>query len=94
MVSRTDIRSLGYSGLVANGRFLNAVFETVEAGWVQGRIVELPAVITAAPTAEEAEHMLLDALREYVLAVGRTAPLDSAVIGTGGTRRPVEVLLG
>lgn len=47
---------------------LTAVFETVEHGWVQGRIRELPGVITAAPDRAEAEEGLLDALREYLLA--------------------------
>lgn len=47
---------------------LTAVFETVEDGWVQARVAELPAVITAAPTRREARVLLIDALREYLLA--------------------------
>jgi predicted RNase H-like HicB family nuclease len=44
---------------------LTAVYEPVEDGWIQGTIAELPAVITAAPTLEEAKEMLWDALAEY-----------------------------
>jgi predicted RNase H-like HicB family nuclease len=49
---------------------LTAVNEPVETGWTQARILELPAVITAGPTPEEAKELLLDALREYLLAIG------------------------
>ena len=43
-----------------------AVFETVEHGWVQARLVEIPGVITVAPTRDEATEALLDAFAEYV----------------------------
>ncbi len=43
-----------------------AVYEDVENGWVQARLVEIPGVITAAPTREEATESLLDALAEYL----------------------------
>ena len=46
-----------------------AVYEVVEAGWVQARLLELPGVITAAPTQEEVEHLLLDALQEYLMSL-------------------------
>ena len=46
-----------------------AVFETVEDGWVQARVVELPAVITVAPSLSEARVLLLDAVREYLLSL-------------------------
>jgi len=46
------------------------VYETVEDGWTQARIEELPAVITVAPTLDEAKELLLDALREFLLALG------------------------
>ena len=52
---------------------LTAVFETVEGGWVQGRVLELPGVITAAPTRAEAQEWLVDALHEYLVA---DAPTD------------------
>lgn len=48
---------------------LTAVFEPVENGWVQARVPELPGVITAAPSHEEAREMLLDAVREYLLSL-------------------------
>lgn len=48
---------------------LTAVYEPVEQGWVQARVRELPAVITAAPTRAEARTMLEDAVREYLLAM-------------------------
>jgi predicted RNase H-like HicB family nuclease len=49
-----------------------ALFEAVENGWTQARIAELPGVITAAPSLEEAKEWLVDALREYLLSL--TAP--------------------
>ena len=52
---------------------LTAIYEPVENGWTQARIQEIPGVITAAPTREEAKEMLLDALREYLLAFEETA---------------------
>jgi predicted RNase H-like HicB family nuclease len=48
---------------------LTPIFEEVENGWIQGRIKELPEVLTAAPTREQAEDDLLDALREYVVSL-------------------------
>jgi predicted RNase H-like HicB family nuclease len=45
---------------------LTAVYEPVEDGWIQGRLVELPGVITAAPTLAEAKEGLRDALAEYL----------------------------
>jgi predicted RNase H-like HicB family nuclease len=53
---------------------LSIVYEPVEEGWVQARIEELPAVITAAPTRVEARAMVLDALREYLLSLRDTPP--------------------
>lgn len=43
-----------------------AVYEPVENGWVQARLVEIPGVITAAPTRDQATEMLLDAFAEYM----------------------------
>jgi predicted RNase H-like HicB family nuclease len=48
---------------------LTALYEHVEQGWVQARVAELPAVITAAPTRDEARTLLEDAIREYLLAL-------------------------
>jgi predicted RNase H-like HicB family nuclease len=56
---------------------LTAIYEPIEDGWVQGRIAELPGVITAAPTFDEAKEMLRDALAEY-LASFESAPVANA----------------
>ncbi len=55
---------------------LTARFEEVEAGCIQARLEELPGVITEGSTLEEAKDMLLDALREYLLAL-QNAPQTS-----------------
>lgn len=47
---------------------LTAIYEPVDNGWTQARVKELPGVITAAPTLEEAKSLLEDAVREYLLA--------------------------
>jgi predicted RNase H-like HicB family nuclease len=56
---------------------LTAVYEPVENGWTQGRLVELPGVITAAPTLAEAKEMLRDALVQF-LASFESAPAAEA----------------
>jgi predicted RNase H-like HicB family nuclease len=61
-----------------------ARYETVEDGWVQATIDELPSVITAAPSYEAAKQGLADALHEYLLALGD-------VETTSSTPRPGEV---
>jgi len=60
-----------YSGRVNAVRELlqlTPIYEQVEGGWTQAGLVELPGVITAAPSREEAQDMLLDALREFLLS--------------------------
>jgi predicted RNase H-like HicB family nuclease len=59
---------------------LTPTYEQVEGGWTQAGLVELPGVITAAPSREEAQEMLLDALREFLLSLehGHPRPLGSA----------------
>ncbi len=47
-----------------------ARYETVEDDWVQATIDELPGVITAAPSYDEAKELLADALHSYLLALG------------------------
>lgn len=67
-----------------------AVFETVEDGWTQARIAELPGVITAAPSRAETEDLLADALREYLLAATKSqVDVDGA-----GERAPLAVIIG
>ena len=68
---------------------LSVIFEPVDNGWVQARIEELPAVITAAPTRDEARTQVIDALREYLLAL-RDLPSSPAV---GVEREAVDVLI-
>jgi len=50
------------------------VFETVENGWVQARVAEVPGVITAGPTHDDARILLVDALCEYLLSLGQGEP--------------------
>lgn len=68
---------------------LTAVYETVEGGWTQARVEELPAVITAAPTLDEAKELLLDALREYLLSL---ASEPSTPEGPG-ERVPLQIVI-
>jgi predicted RNase H-like HicB family nuclease len=68
---------------------LSVIFEPVENGWVQARIEELPGVITAAPTRDEARSQVIDALREYLLAL-RDLPSSPAI---GVEREAVDVLI-
>lgn len=56
---------------------LTPVFETVEDGWTQATIREIPGVITAAPTHAEAEELLVDALREFLMSFGGAEPTES-----------------
>jgi hypothetical protein len=44
------------------------ILEEVGGGWVQARLHELPGVITAAPSREQAAEDV-DALREYLLSL-------------------------
>ena len=66
---------------------LSILYETVEDGWVQARIEELPAVITAAPTRPEAREQVLDALREYLLSLRDDPP----GVLQAGDREPVAL---
>jgi predicted RNase H-like HicB family nuclease len=75
---------------VATDLTWTAVFETVEDGWVQARVAELPAVITAAPTLDEAKALLLDAVREYLLAL-RQDPAEPA--GESAHQEPLHVVI-
>ena len=71
---------------------LTAVFETVEQGWVQARLAELPAVITAAPTLDAARELLADALREYLLSLAES---PSTARGQNGAAHsePLEIVI-
>jgi hypothetical protein len=68
-----------------------AVYEQVDDGWTQARIEQLPAVVTAAPTAAEAKELLVDALCEYLLSLGAS---DRATPPKGSAERlPFEIVI-
>jgi predicted RNase H-like HicB family nuclease len=69
---------------------MTAIYEPVEGGWFQGRIAELPAVITAAPTLDEAKELLRDALREYLASL--QSP-DSGSSSPGSDREELELTI-
>jgi predicted RNase H-like HicB family nuclease len=69
---------VGYARTVTTDLTWTAVFETVEEGWVQARVAELPGVITTAPSLGEAKALLLDAVREYLLSLRQEPPEPTA----------------
>lgn len=71
---------------------LTAVYESVENGWVQARIREMPGVITAAPTRAEAQNLLLDALTEFLLSFGKDADGREGS-ADGHEEQPVHIVL-
>jgi predicted RNase H-like HicB family nuclease len=48
---------------------LTPVYREVEDGWIHAEIAEMPNVLTCGRDQAEAEWMLKDALREYLLAL-------------------------
>lgn len=68
-----------------------AVYERVEDGWTQARIEQLPAVVTAAPTAAEAKELLVDALSEYLLSL--SAPDHPSPPAGSAERLPFEIVI-
>ena len=87
-----DVSVLSTLGVVSKRLSLTAVYEPVEGGWTQARIAELPAVITAAPTQDEAREALLDALREYLLSLGDEGAAEQ--VSREVIREELEVVLG
>ena len=71
---------------------LTAVYEPVEPGWVQARLAELPAVITAGPTLDAARELLADALREYLLSLAESPALAAGQNGAGHSE-PLEIVI-
>jgi len=69
-----------------------AVYDTVENGWVQARIAELPGVITAAPTLEEAKADLVDALYEYLASLAE--PDAGADVSSETIRQSLDLVIG
>lgn len=67
---------------------LTVVYESVDEGWVQARIAELPAVITVGHDKDEARVLVVDSLREYLLA--NAAELAAT---PGEQREELKVLL-
>lgn len=82
-----------YSGGVKTILELTAIFESVDDGWVQGRIAQLPAVITAGRSIEEARDLLADALREYFLAMSQTAEGRASDVPEGAQEQSFELML-
>ena len=66
-----------------------ARFEPVEDGWVQATIDELPGVITAAPSHDEAKELLADALHTYLLALGDLE--QAAEVEHAGSAEPLLI---
>lgn len=57
---------------------LTAVFTPDENGWTMAQLAEWPAVVTCAPTLEQARSLLLDAANEMVASYrdeGREPPI-------------------
>jgi predicted RNase H-like HicB family nuclease len=71
---------------------LTAIYQPVEDGWVQARVRELPAVITAAPTRDEARALLEDAVREYLLALLEVG--DTTATTEDGDHEQLAVTIG
>ena len=71
---------------------LTAVYEPVEQGWVQARLAELPAVITAGPTLDAARELLADALREYLLSLAES-PAPAAGQNGAVHSEPLEIVI-
>jgi hypothetical protein len=63
----------------------------VEDGWTQARIEQLPAVVTAAPTADEAKELLVDTLSEYLLSLGASG--HSSPPAGPAERLPFEIVI-
>jgi len=64
----------------SNTLTLTAVFTPDENNWTMAQLAEWPAVVTCAPTVEEARAMLLDASREMIASCrdeGREPPIGS-----------------
>jgi predicted RNase H-like HicB family nuclease len=67
-----------------------AVYEEVEGGWIQARLRELPEVITAGETMDEAKELLVDALLEYLQSLGTE---DAVTVREPLAESPLEISL-
>jgi predicted RNase H-like HicB family nuclease len=70
---------------------LTAVYRDVEDGWVEAQLAEWPAVITCAPTLDEARDMLRDAFREMVLSY--TEQGEQPPVPGDAAREPLTVTI-
>ena len=73
---------------VGDSLTLTAVFTPDENGWTMAQLAEWPAVVTCAPTVEEARAMLLDAAHEMIASYhdeGREPPIG------GGHVEPLTI---
>jgi predicted RNase H-like HicB family nuclease len=70
---------------------LTPVYEQVEGGWTHAGLRELPGVITAAPSREEAEDMLVDALREFLLSFSDSSMPATTTTSSGGLTLTVHI---
>jgi predicted RNase H-like HicB family nuclease len=59
-----------------------AVFTPDENDWTMAQLAEWPAVVTCAPTTEEARAMLLDAAREMIASYRDEVREPPMVAGT------------
>jgi predicted RNase H-like HicB family nuclease len=80
----------GYAFAMATDLTWTAVFETVDEGWVQAHVAELPGVITTAPSLAEAKALLVDALREYLLSLRQDPPEPA---GDSARQEPLHIVI-
>ncbi len=71
---------------------LTAVFTPDENGWTMAQLAEWPAVVTCAPSVEEARAMLLDAAGEMVASYRDEASVPP--VGSGHTEKLTIDLAG
>ena len=70
---------------------LTPTYEQVEGGWTQAGLRELPGVITAAPSLEEAQDMLVDALREFLLSFSDSSLPATTVTSPEGLMLTIHI---
>lgn len=71
-------RAKVHTSCMSDAVTLTAVFTPDENGWTMAQLAEWPAIVTCAPTIEEARAMLLDAAHEMIATYrdeGREPPI-------------------
>ncbi len=71
---------------MAESLTLTAVFTPDENGWTMAQLAEWPAVVTCAPTLDEAREMLVDAAREMVASYREAICRQLAIPPPAGSR--------